>query len=111
MKLALNQLGLVLLWTVAATPSQAQSAPKVESATPAILQALQSHDLVMLGEPHGNKQEYDWLRSLVGTPEFADCVDEIVMEFGNSLYQPIVDRYVRGEGIPITTFKVPGATR
>ena len=55
----------------------------------------------MIGETHSNKQEYEWLRSLVGTPEFADRVDDIVMEFGNSLYQKSVDRYIAGDDVPI----------
>lgn len=55
----------------------------------------------MFGEIHGNKQEYEWLRSLVATPEFANRVDDIVVEFGNSLYQKSVDRYVSGEDVPL----------
>jgi hypothetical protein len=79
----------------------AQTEPVLERATPAVLQAFQSHDIVMLGETHGNKQEYEWLRSLVATPEFADRVDDIVLEMGNSLYQDSVDQYVSGEDIPL----------
>ena len=55
----------------------------------------------MLGEIHNNKQEYEWLRSLVSNPEFADRVDDVVMELGNSLYQKSVDRYIAGEAVPI----------
>jgi hypothetical protein len=109
MKLTLNLLGLALLLAMTATPSNAQTEPKIESATPAVVQAFQSHDIVMLGEPHGNKQEYDWLRSLVGTADFANRVDDIVVEFGNSLYQQTVDRYVSGEDVPLE--KVQGAWR
>lgn len=76
-----------------------QSQP--QDATRAIIDAFNSHSIVMFGEIHGNKQEYEWLRSLVATPEFADRVDDIVMEFGNSLYQKSVDQYVNGEDIPI----------
>ncbi len=54
-----------------------------------------------VGEIHGNKQEYEWLRSLIATREFADRVDDIVMEFGNSLYQETGDRYVRGDEVPL----------
>jgi len=54
----------------------------------------------MFGEAHGCKQEYEWLRDLVRTPEFADRVDDIVVEFGNSLYQQSVDRYIAGEDVP-----------
>ena len=73
------------------TTCSAQTEPKVESGTP-IVEAFRSHENVMLGEIHGNKQEYDWLRSLVANDQFADRVDDIVMEFGNSLYQQTVDR-------------------
>ncbi len=55
----------------------------------------------MLGEVHNNKQEYEWLDSLVSNPEFADRVDDIVMELGNSLYQKSVDRYIAGETVSI----------
>lgn len=77
------------------------NSPKVEDATTGVVRAFETHNIVMFGEEHGNKQEYEWLRSLVATPEFADRVDDIVMEFGNSLYQKSVDRYVNGEDIPI----------
>ena len=77
----------------------AQGNPKPENATTAVVRAFESHDIVMFGEIHGNKQEYEWLRLLVATPEFADRVDDIVMEFGNSLYQKSVDRYVSGEDV------------
>lgn len=109
MKLELNLLGLAVLLTLTATRSTAQTEPRIESATPAILEAFQSHDIVMLGEPHGNKQEYDWLRSLVRTAEFGNRVDDIVMEFGNSSYQKTVDRYVSGEDVSLE--EVEGAWR
>ena len=64
----------------------------------------------MLGEMHGNKQEYDWLRDLVANSEFDDNVDDIVMEYGNSLYQGAVDRYVSGEDVPPRKFSAHGAT-
>jgi len=55
----------------------------------------------MLGEIHWNKQEYKWLQSLVASDDFADRVDDVVMELGNSLYQKSVDRYVAGASVPI----------
>jgi hypothetical protein len=36
----------------------------------------------------------------VKTPGFANQVDDIVIEFGNALYQKSVDRYVTGENVP-----------
>lgn len=95
---------LFLFATILIVPSSiccAQGSPKVENATADVLNAFEAHDIVMFGEIHGNKQEYEFLRSLVATPEFADRVDDIVLEFGNSLYQKSVDRYISGEDIPL----------
>ena len=81
--------------------SFAQANPSAKNASAIVLQAFETHDIVMLGEIHWNKQEYEWLQSLVANPEFADRVDDIVMEFGHSLYQKSVDRYIAGEAVPI----------
>jgi hypothetical protein len=72
-----------------------------QDASRAILQAFDAHLIVMFGEVHENKQEYEFLRALVASPQFADKVDDIVVEFGNSLYQKAVDRYIAGEDVPI----------
>jgi len=80
----------------------AQENASAKNATAAVLQAFETHDIVMLGEIHNNKQEYEWLDSLVADPEFADRVDDIVMELGNSLYQKSVDRYIAGEAVPVS---------
>ena len=84
---------LATTFFVQKSTSAAQLDPKPQDATAAVLRAFGTHNIVVIGETHGNKQEYEWLRSLVGTPEFADRVDDIVMEFGNSLYQKSVDRW------------------
>lgn len=73
--------------------------PQPENATAAVLRAFATHDVVMVGEIHSNKEEYKWYVSLIRTPEFADRVDDIVLEMGNSLYQQIVDSYVAGENV------------
>jgi hypothetical protein len=98
MKFRYVQLFATTLFMLSCT---AQGTPKPEDATAAVLRSFQTHDIVMFAETHGNKQEYEWLRSLVATPEFADRVDDIVMEFGNSLYQKSVDRYIAGEDVPL----------
>ena len=78
-----------------------ESQPHPLDATTAIVEAFKTHDIVMFGEWHANKQEYEWLRNLVSAPEFDNRVDDIVVEFGNSLYQKSVDRYIAGEDVPI----------
>ena len=97
----LQKVSILLLLLAFASLCFAQGNPSPENATAAVLQAFEMHDIVMLGEIHGNKQEYEWLDSLVANPKFADRVDDIVMEFGNSLYQKSVDRYIAGEAVPI----------
>jgi hypothetical protein len=62
--------------------------------TAAVLKAFQTHDIVMLGEIHWNKQEHEWLDSLVANPEFADRADDIVMEIGN--------HFIRGQERPFS---------
>jgi hypothetical protein len=90
----------VLLFLGLSSGCRSQVNPKPENATAAVLRAFETHDIVLFGEWHDNKQEYEWLRSLVATPEFADRVDDIVMEFGNSLYQKSVDDFVSGKVVP-----------
>ena len=88
----------------AASPSSAEPQsmqPKVQNATAAMVEAIGAHQIVMLGEAHGDKQEYEWLCDLVKNREFAQRVDDIVVEFGNSLYQKSVDRYIAGEDVPV----------
>jgi len=95
-------LGLVLFWAGCATcvAAQTQSAVALD-ATTAITHAFDTQFTVMFGEAHANKQEYDFLRALVSSPQFADKVDDIVVEYGNSLYQKTVDRYIAGEDVPM----------
>jgi hypothetical protein len=93
--------GLLLFFVgLVSAVSSAQDIKPVD-ATRAIIQAFDSHSIVMFGEVHANKQEYEFLRTLVSSPQFADKVDDIVVEYGNSLYQKAVDHYIAGEDVPI----------
>lgn len=76
------------------------NAPRVQDATAAMVDAIGTHGIVMFGETHANKQEYAWLCSLVRDPRFHARVDDIVVEFGNSLYQKSIDRWIAGEDVP-----------
>jgi hypothetical protein len=68
--------------------------------TQAILDAFRTHPLVLLGESHRSAETHAFLRALVGHPDFANAVDDIVIESGNTRYQALLDRYVRGDSIP-----------
>jgi len=74
-----------------------------------IVKLFDTYRIVMLGEVHECRQEYDLLGRLVATPGFAERVNDIVVEFGNAKYQDVVDRYVAGEDVPLD--EVQGAWR
>lgn len=66
-----------------------------------ILAAFKSHQVVALGEgDHNNEQGHAVRLSLIRDPRFAETVNDIVVEFGNSRYQDLMDRYVSGEDVP-----------
>lgn len=68
----------------------------------AILAAFESHDIVALDEGrHGNEQGHQLRLRLVRDPAFVSLVDDVVVEFGNARYQDLMDRYVRGEDVPV----------
>ena len=62
----------------------------------AILEATRTHQLVAISEVHGGEQLHAFLRALVRDSGFAASVNDIVVEFGNALYQDVIDRFVNG---------------
>jgi hypothetical protein len=65
----------------------------------AVLEAFRTHQIVALGEPHGNEQAYAFRLALLRDPRFANNVNDIVVETGNARYQEVMDRFVRGEDV------------
>jgi hypothetical protein len=53
-------------------------------------------------EAHGMKDVDDFILSLIRDPAFPVKVNDIEVECGNSLYQPVLDRYIAGEDVPFT---------
>jgi hypothetical protein len=93
-----------LLVPVAGLPASRQ-APAPAAAVPVdamsgIFDAFRSHAIVMLGHPHGNEQKARFHLALVRDPRFAEVVNDIVDEGGNSRYQGVIDRFVRGDDVP-----------
>lgn len=64
-----------------------------------LISAFDHTDILALGESHWRKSDSDLRIRLVRHPEFAKKVHSIVVEFGSTAYQPILDRYVRGEDV------------
>jgi uncharacterized protein (TIGR03435 family) len=66
-----------------------------------ILDAFLTHSLVAVSDPHGNRQQYDVLMSLIQDPRFFQRVDDIVIEGANARYQDLMDRFIAGGNVPV----------
>lgn len=89
-----------LVSTSIAAQQHAQKPAVPVDPIPAILDAFRLHEVVALGDAHGNEQAQAFLKSLVRDPRFAAAVNDIVIEFGNARYQGLVDRFVNGADVP-----------
>jgi outer membrane protein OmpA-like peptidoglycan-associated protein len=103
-----NLLAIALLVAVAiapslgcttAVPSRDDVEASPQPAAAFITEALGRFPLVGLSEMHGSAESQAFLGRLIRHPGFAGTVNDIVVEFGNARYQPIVDRYIAGEAV------------
>lgn len=88
------------------TSSGAQEAQRTRPAVATdpidgIVAAFNSHDVVALAEGagHGHEQGHAFLVSLLADGRVVGVVDDIVVEWGNSLYQDVIDRYTGGQDV------------
>jgi hypothetical protein len=108
-RIRLSWTTLLLLMTVLPAISRAQtqqqvrprgSDPVPEPAVSAVLAAFDKYEVVGMPEAHDLKDVDDFILSLIRNPAFAEKVNDIAVECGNSLYQPVLDRYIAGEDVP-----------
>ena len=78
------------------------SEPIPEPAIPAILAAFDKYEVVAMPEGEAWQDQGDFILTLIRAPAFPDKVNDIAVECGNSLYQPVLDRYIAGEDVPFT---------
>ncbi len=88
----------VIAGTLALVQTDGVPAKPLDPVT-AIADAFRTHDIVALGDAHGNVQSQNFLKTLIRDPRFTAVANDIVVEFGNARYQDVVDRYVRGEAV------------
>jgi hypothetical protein len=100
---------LLVVFTLTMAYGQTRGTTKVEVSDPtpqtavsAILSAFDKYEVVAMPQGHGMQDLNDFILSLIRTPEFSEKVNDIEIEFGNSLYQPMLDRYTAGENVPFT---------
>jgi Haem-binding uptake, Tiki superfamily, ChaN len=74
--------------------------PSFQPALPALAEAMERDRVVLIGETHGWSTAHRFLRRLVAYLAARGAVDDIVVEFGNARFQPLVDRYIAGAAVP-----------
>jgi hypothetical protein len=102
-------LGIILIVSGSVSASgvgQSGSAePKPSKAVEGLIEVFDRFPLVALGEVHGSRTQHQFIASLIKHPSFANRVKDIVVEFGNAKYQPIMDRYLSGEEVAHTELR------
>jgi hypothetical protein len=76
--------------------------PTPKPAIPTILATFDRYEVVGMPAAHGMKDVDDFVLALIRDPAFPLRVNDIAVECGNSLYQPVLDRYITGEDVPFT---------
>jgi len=105
MRRAAGFLGALLMMApgLAASAAADPAAPGKTVVQPAIdglFEAFKTYPLVGLGDVHGLEVEAAFYADLIRDPRFAREVGNVVVEFGASGQQAIIDRYVAGESVP-----------
>lgn len=82
--------------------SRAQAAATLSTAAQLpdlVFEAFKTHRVVGIGETHGLQNHHDLLDLLLNDPRLPEVVDDIVIEFGNALYQDTVDQFIAGRPV------------
>jgi hypothetical protein len=64
-----------------------------------IVEAFKTHRVVMLPGGHGSKLSHDLLVAILRDPRIQGTVTDVVVEFGSSRHQDLIDRFTRGDEI------------
>jgi hypothetical protein len=70
-----------------------------------IIQAFRSHPVVMLPGGHASEPLHDLLLQIVRDPRAPGLITDVVVEFGSSRYQDLIDRYMRGDTVSDTELR------
>lgn len=100
----LQTIWVSILLTISGLSSSAQTAPrdlKSFNAVRGIVAAFQQHPIVIIGEAHWLQQAGSFHVTLVHDPAFQETVQDIVVEFASQSNQPLIDRFIAGEDVPL----------
>jgi hypothetical protein len=85
--------------TACVSSGQARAAAAGNGLADAMLEALTTHRLVALGAADGLQNHYDLLELLLTDPRLLGVVDDVIIEWGNSLYQDTIDKFTGGQPV------------
>ena len=89
----------VAMSQVSARRNTTESPLELKPAISAVLNAFAKYEVVGIEAGHDQKDIKDFILSLVREPSFPNTVNDIAVECGNSLYQPVLDRYITGKQV------------
>jgi hypothetical protein len=96
---------LSLVWSSSSNPQpqnpSALKEPVPANGTEALIRAFEKSRLVAVGETHQVQELHDFIGGLIRHPDFPSNANDIVVEWGNALYQDILDRYIAGGKVPL----------
>ncbi len=69
------------------------------------MSAFNHFPVIALGLSH-TVQDDEFTLALIRDPRFAGTARNIVIECGNSLYQPVLDRYIAGNSVPLARLEL-----
>jgi hypothetical protein len=71
----------------------------------AMVDAFRTHSIVAVTAGHGATRGYAFMQLLIHDPRLIAAINDIVVEEGSARYQDIVDRYVRGDNVPLDSLR------
>jgi hypothetical protein len=96
-----------ILYAQQKTDSLKGTDPIAHDAIEFILDAFDDYTIVALGEGnHTNWQAATFRLQLIRDPRFSKKVQNIIVEFGTSRYQDVMDRYIAGHLIPFDSVRM-----
>ncbi len=66
------------------------------------MRVFETYEVVGINAGHDDKDIDDFILALIREPSFPTKVNDIVVECGNSLYQPVLDHYIAGDQVSFT---------
>lgn len=103
---AARALAAASLVGAAAPPHAPAPPPPHADAATAVLALLDSVPLVAITDLHAAAEMGAFYQRLIRHPRFASRVNDVIVEFGNELYQPLADRWVAGADVPADSLRM-----